>query len=136
VPIAAAARAGRGVVLERRVAAGDAGNAIDRRDGERRASKIRVKNDAGRIDGRLERGTKLLVEASLDGGFEARDDRRFGGERAVAAGDRRTHERRRRPKRLGRGVGAETRLERAERRALTQLVDRRDDPEIGHEMLC
>ena len=87
VDVAPAARAAAQVVLERRVAARDLGDAIDGRRRERRAAEIGVDDDAGRVDDRLQRRPERVAELCRGGGFDPRDDRGFGRQRRVAAGN-------------------------------------------------
>ena len=72
------------------------------------------------------------------GGFDAGDDGRFGRERRVAAGDGGPHVGGRRAQRVDGRLGAESRLERAHRRPLAQLLDRRNRSRKSGiaEMVC
>ena len=130
--VAAAARAGLEVVFEVRVPGGDVRDACGGRRGERRASEIRVHDDARRVDHaderRAHRGAKPRFRAALDleNGIVHGDRREAAGGEAIAEGGgfgaQRVHERR----------AAVARLERAHRVALAQLFDGGDHTKVSH----
>jgi hypothetical protein len=114
------ARAGLDVVLEVRVALRERRDAIGRGGGEGSPAKIRVDHDAGRVDDAPERGRLFSLEAfrdpRLDGRRRVVDD--VAGAEApadrVRLGAKRVDDRR----------VPVSRLERAQRVALPQLLDR------------
>jgi hypothetical protein len=84
-----------------------------------------VQDDAGRVDDRLERRPKQSPSRARPPLPSGRDRRRFVSERVAAAIARRASAAPRAGRR--RRIGAEARLERAHRRALAHLLDRRNE---------
>ena len=121
---------GRQVVLQVRVAAGHRGHAGDGRRTERRAPQVGVHDDAAGVDDRLQRRRQGRFEPR----FQARFDPFRGGVRVAHLGRRRREplaERRRLgTDRLQGGVPAVPGREALRRRALPQLLDRRDEAGI------
>ncbi len=130
--IAAAARAAVEVVLERRVAARDCDDAIDRGGRERRAPEVGVDDDAGRVDHALQRGAERAVEPHRGRRFDLPRGGALVRDRRAAAGDGAAQRGRGFAQCVQRRVGAEARFERPHGCPLAQRVDRRNHPEVRH----